>query len=189
MRAHTWQNRVGRSQEKYFWVNVGSLADWCFVGAIIFTILWHHHLFSSCASMDRDAATTQWTLPRVALPLIAAGSSPSKNDTHGALKWLETMTLARELGVGGTTFACDSSPDHLLLHCFRHGGLLKKLRRPTHPPNCTHQLQHPRLLPSYYLTESGKTTMRSSSSIMITMKTMIMELVSLVYRLRSVTIA
>lgn len=44
------------------------------------------------------------------------------------------MTLARELGVGGTTLLYDSTPDHALLHRFRRGGLLARLRRPKHPP-------------------------------------------------------
>ena len=89
-------------------------------------IQWH-------VSQVRDTAQ-RWTLPSVALPLIATGAPPSKTDVHGALTWLETMTLARELGVGGTTLEYDSSPDHSLLHRFRHGGLIDKLRRPTRPP-------------------------------------------------------
>ena len=36
--------------------------------------------------------------------------------------------------MGGTTLEYDSSPDHSLLHRFRHGGLIDKLRRPTRPP-------------------------------------------------------
>ena len=96
------------------------------VTALFGRIQWH-------VSQVRDTAQ-RWTLPSVASPLIAPGSTPSKKDVHGALTWLETMMLARELGVGGVTLIYDSSPDHSLLHRFRHGGLLAKLRRPKRPP-------------------------------------------------------
>ena len=76
----------------------------------------------------------RWTLPAVAQPLVSAPRSRLPADVDGALVWLETIMVARQLGVGGTTLSYDADPDRHILLKFRRGGLLKRLRRAKTPP-------------------------------------------------------